>query len=225
MARPWKTLASVDTDEGALELRRRGDDPATADFLIVIAGRVLMTSTDRRSEEALATLAFDHLRTRAGARILIGGLGMAFTLRAALDALPDSARVTVAELNPDVLAWCKGPLGAVTQHAVDDPRVTVQLDDVARVIASTPVNTYDAILLDLYEGPNAQSQHADDPFYGPRALAAQRSALAKGGVLAVWAEDPDAAFERRFPIAGFVVTTHRIGGGGRRHVVYLGRCR
>lgn len=229
MARPWRTLATVRTDEGALELRQRGDDPATAEFLIVIGGRVLMTSASRRSEEALSTLAFAHLSSSGAARspsrprVLIGGLGMAFTLRAALDVLPAGAQVVVAELNPDVLAWCQGPLGPITRHAVADPRVRVELGDVARRIGATPAGSLDAILLDLYEGPNAQSQHANDPFYGPAALARTRTALAPGGVLGVWSEDADAAFAKRFGGAGFTVTTHRIGSGGRRHVVYLGR--
>ena len=219
MARPWRTLATVATGEGALELRQRGD----TDFLIVIGGRVLMTSASRSSEEALSTLAFEALRARAAPRVLIGGLGMAFTLRAALDVLPAAASVVVAELNPEILGWCRGPLGPSTRHAVDDPRVTVELADVARVIADAAPGSLDAILLDLYEGPNAASQEADDPFYGPAALARTRAALAPGGILGVWSEDADAPFAKRFAAAGFTVTTHRIGAGGRRHLVYLGR--
>jgi spermidine synthase len=222
VARPWKTLATVPNDEGALELRQRGDD----EFLIVIGGRVLMNSFSRSSEEALATLAFAHLDARreaAAPRVLIGGLGMGFTLRAALDSLPASASVVVAELDPEILAWCRGPLGPITRHAVGDPRVRVELADVARVIARANPGSYDAILLDLYEGPNAASQRPDDPFYSSRALASARAALAPGGVLGVWAEDADAAFHKRFAAGGFTVTTHRIGSGGRRHIVYLGR--
>ena len=219
MARPWRTLATVATDEGALELRQRGDD----EFLIVIGGRVLMNSSSRRSEEELATRAFAHLAGRPAPRVLVGGLGMGFTLRAALDALPVDARVVVAELNPDVLAWCRGPLGPITSHAVEDPRVRVELGDVSRVIAATPAATYDSILLDLYEGPNAATQDASDPFWGTGALQRSRAALVPGGVLGVWSEDADAAFAKRFGGAGFHLTTHRIGSGGRKHVVYLGR--
>ncbi len=211
-------LETIATDEGALELRQRGDD----EFLIVIAGRVLMTSAARRSEEALATLALAAIAGRAAPRVLIGGLGMAYTLRAALDALPATARVTVAELNPVVATWCRGPLAALTASAATDARVTIAITDVARAIASAPAS-YDAILLDLYEGPNAQSQRRDDPFYGAAALARSKAALRPGGVLAVWSEDPDAGFARRFEQAGFAVTTHRAGKGGRSHVVYLGR--
>lgn len=217
MTRPWRVLETIATDEGPLELRQRGDD----EFLIVIAGRVLMTSAARRSEEALATLALASIDSSAP-RVLIGGLGMAYTLRAALDALPANARVTVAELNPVVATWCRGPMAALTANAASDPRVTITIVDVARAIATAKAG-YDAILLDLYEGPNAQTQRADDPFYGAAALARSKAALRPGGVLAVWSEDPDAGFARRFEKAGFAVTTHRSGKGGRSHVVYLGR--
>jgi spermidine synthase len=101
--------------------------------------------------------------------------------------------------------------------------VTVKLEDVAKVIAAAPAARYDAILLDLYEGPNAASQRSDDPFYGPAALARAQKALRRSGILAVWSEDADAPFEKRFVAAGFDVKMHSIGQGGRRHVVYLGR--
>jgi len=213
---PWQTIATAQTDDGLLELRRRGD----SEFLIVIAGRVLMNSASRRSEEALATLACGGLKTSP--RVLIGGLGMAFTLRAALDCVGATAKITVAELNADIVAWCKGPLAASTAHAVDDPRVEIEIADVAAVIAAAKPRTYDAIVLDLYEGPNAATQRGDDPFYGNAALDRQVRALQPGGVLAVWSEDADAGFAKRMS-ARLQVTTHRIGGGGRRHVVYIGQ--
>lgn len=216
---PWTTLATVATPEGALELRRRGE----REFLILIDGRVLMTSRDRRSEEALATLACRPL-TAARPRVLIGGLGMAYTVRAALDALPATAELVVAELTPAVDAWCRGPLAPLTAGAVLDPRVRVVIDDVARVIAAAPPRHYDAIVLDLYEGPHAATQRADDPFYGRAALRRSHAALAAGGSLAVWSEEPDEPFARRFTAAGFELTTHRLGTT-RTHVVYLGRRR
>ena len=216
---PWKTLATVATAEGALELRQRGD----GGFLIVIAGRVLMTSNDRRSEQALASLACQALATPRP-RVLVGGLGMGYTVRAALDALPAAAEVVVAELTPEIEAWCRGPLAPLTGAALDDPRVRVVIGDVARVIARAPRGHYHAILLDLYEGPHAATQRADDPFYSTRALAATRAALAAGGVLAVWSEDPDDAFARRLSVAGFDVATHRLGKPAR-HTVYVGRRR
>jgi spermidine synthase len=213
MALPWTTVERVATREGPLELRRRGGD-----FLITIAGRVLMTSAARRSEEELARLA---LAGRPDARVLLGGLGMGFTLRAALDALSPAGRVVVCELTPEVAAWCRGPLAGLTGDALADPRVELRLEDVARAIRARSA-AYDAIVLDLYEGPNAATQRDDDPFYGDAALAAARQALRPRGVLAVWSEDPDAAFEQRLASAGFATARHRIGKGGRRHVVYLG---
>jgi spermidine synthase len=218
MTRPWQTIARVDTPEGALELRQRGD----GDFLITIAGRVLMTSQARRSEEALATLPLrDHAPGKLAA-VLVGGLGMGYTLRAALDLLPADARVTVVELNADVAAWCRGPLSQLTAGAVDDPRVTIAVADVSDHLTKVARGSYDAILFDLYEGPHAATQSPDDPLYGPGALVRAREALRPGGVFAVWSEEPDARFERRLGDAGFRVEKHRAGRGGRAHVVYLG---
>jgi spermidine synthase len=215
---PWKTLATVPTREGALQLRQRGD----CEFLIVIAGRVLMTSSERRSEEALATLGCAPIASRRAPRVLIGGLGMAYTLRAALDALPADAEVVVAELTPEVEHWCRGPLAVLTANAIGDPRVGVVIDDVSAVIAGAAPRSLDAILLDLYEGPHAATQRADDPFYGKSALARSHAALAPGGVLAVWSEEPDDPFVRRFRAAGFEVSAHRLGSS-RNHLVYVGR--
>ena len=215
---PWKMLATAATAEGTLELRRRGE----REFLIVIDGRVLMTTRDRRSEQALATLACAALT--GSPRVLIGGLGMAYTLRAALDVLPATAEVVVAELTAAVADWCRGPLAPLTGAAVLDPRVAVVIDDVAAVIAGAPRGRYDAILLDLYEGPHAATQRADDPFYGRAALGKSHAALAPGGTLAVWSEEPDDAFARRFTAAGFDVATHRLGKT-RSHIVYVGRRR
>jgi spermidine synthase len=218
VTRPWQVLANVPTPEGALELRQRGD----AEFLIVIGGRVLMTSQARRSEEALAALACKPLSGRPAPRVLVGGLGMGYTLRAALDVLPAGAKVVVAELTPEVVDWCRGPLAVLTDGAVRDPRVRVEVADVARVIANAAPGSYDAIVLDLYEGPHAATQRGDDPFYGAAALARSHAALAPGGVLAIWSEEPDAPFQRRLTAAGFQTTTHRSGKGGRAHIVYLG---
>jgi spermidine synthase len=215
MTRPWTTLASAPSSDGMLELRRRGE----SDYLITVGGRVLMNSFARASEEQLALLAL----SRTTKRVLIGGLGMGFTLRAALDALPRDASVVVAELNPVILEWCQGPLAAATNNAVGDPRVRVEIIDVARLIRNAAPNSFDAIVLDLYEGPNAQSQRRDDPFYSAAAIESQRTALAPNGVLAVWSEDPDTAYEKRLGHA-FRVKAHTItagGSGGRKHVVYL----
>jgi spermidine synthase len=206
----------VATTEGELQLRRRPPN----EFLILIDGRVLMSSADRRSEEAVATLACKELVGREAPRVLIGGLGMAFTLRAALDALPKTAQVTVAELTAEVETWCRGPLANLTGGAVLDPRVRVVIDDVARVIASVSPPGYDAIILDLYEGPHAVAR-GDEPFYGRTALARSHAALAPGGVLAIWSEDVNSGFRQRMTDAGFTTTVHH-PGGKRAYGVYLG---
>jgi spermidine synthase len=217
MTAPWHTLATVETEEGRLELRRRRDD-----WLMTIDGRVLMNSFSRASEEELARLAVERLGKRTPKQVLVSGLGMGFTLRALLDATPGTARVIVAEINAVVVEWCKGPLGVATDGAILDARVQVEVGDVAGVIARAPAGAFELILLDLYEGPNAATQAANDPFYGDAALARSHRALAPGGVLGVWSEDADAAFAKRFAAARFEVAKHSIGRGGRRHVVYLG---
>lgn len=217
MPAPWTLLASEPTPEGPLDLRQRG-----ADFLIQIGGRVLMNSAARRSEEALATRSLAG--APPGARVLLGGLGMGCTLRAALDTLPTDAIVDVAELNPIVAQWCEGPLAELTGAAVRDPRVRLRIVDVARWIAEAPAGAYDAILLDLYEGPHAASQRPDDPFYSVAALRRAGRALKRGGVLAIWAEILDAGFERRLAQAGLRPEVHRVKGGSSwEHVVYLAR--
>lgn len=215
---PWKTLASVVTSDGALELRQRGP----REFLITVGGRVLMTSEERTSEKAVATLACAQIRDRKPPRVLIGGLGMAYTLRAALDALPGSARVTVAELTAEVETWNRGPLALLTDAAVADPRVAVVITDVAKLIKSASPGSYDAIVLDLYEGPHHAAKRPNDPFYGHAALDRSFSALSPGGVLAIWSEEENAVFKRRMADVGFETTLHH-PGGSRAYVVYLGR--
>jgi spermidine synthase len=213
--RSWETLDAVDSPDGRLELRRRGE----SDFLITVAGRVLMNSAARRSEEALAREVCARLPRPQTPRALVGGLGMGLTLRAALDCLPGDARVVVAELNPVVVDWCRGPLAAVNARAVEDSRVEVVVADVAEVIRSARARRFDAIAIDLYEGPSG-GRDSDEPFYGRRALAETRAALVSGGVFGVWAERPDPGFERRLRAAGFAFESSRPGRGGLRHVVY-----
>lgn len=222
MALPWTTLASVPTPEGQLELRLRGEK----DFLITIDKRVLMTSSAHRSEALLAKLACDGLRKVPRARVLVSGLGMGFTLRAALDELEADAEVTVAELNPVVVEWCKGPLAALIGDAASDARVTTEINDVTRIIkgvAQTPnERRFDAIVLDLFEGPQTQL-HPDDPLYGLAATRAAKGALAPKGVYAVWGEGPSIGFERVLVAAGFSFQLERSGRGARRHCVYTAR--
>jgi len=221
MAQPWKVLDSVATDEGILELRQRGE----RDFLITVNSLVLMNSSLHRSEVALGELACGHLKQQANPRVLVGGLGMAFTLRAVLDSLPASGSVVVAELNPVVLEWCRGPLAFLTGAAASDPRVTVEIADVADVIRRSALgrNGFDAIVLDLYKGPHAKSHKVEDPLYGSTAIEMTRAALKPGGVFAVWGENYDQAFDKRLNAAGFSVFNDRPGRGGLRHVVYLAR--
>ncbi len=215
---PWITLERVATPDGPLELRQRG----SRDFIITIAGRILMTSVAHRSEDALARLACEGLGDRRRPRVLLGGLGMGYTLRAALDVLPPQAAIAVVDLNACVFDWCRGPLAGLTDRAVADRRVKVQVADVARVIADAGHGCYDAILLDLYEGPHQATNRASDPLYGASALRRAHTALRPGGVLAVWSEEADQPFETRFGAAGFRVSRNGGGKGGRTHFVYVG---
>ena len=217
MSRAWQTLDQRDTADGTLELRRRD----ALDLLICIDGRILMNSRASRSEEELGRRACEGLGN--GARVLVGGLGMGLTLRAVLDALPEASEVTVAELNPIVAEWCRGPLSAVSGDALSDPRVSLRIGDVADCIrdAVTRNASYDAIILDLFEGPHARSDAERDPFYGRQALLRSWRALTPGGVFAVWAEAPDAGFEARLRAQGFRLESHRPGRGGLRHWIAL----
>jgi spermidine synthase len=221
MAQPWKTIESIATDEGILELRQRGE----RDFMIMIGSQVLMNSLSNRSEVVLGQLGCGHLLESESPRVLVGGLGMGFTLKAVLDTLPSTARVVVAELNPAVHEWCRGTLAALTENAVDDPRVTVEIGDVASLIRKSAVNggesRFDAIILDQYRGPHAKTHHSDDPLYGSRAIENMRAALKPCGVVAVWGENYDEGFNNRLRSSGFTVTTDRPGRGGLRHVVFL----
>ncbi|MFH1990865.1 MAG: spermidine synthase [Pseudomonadota bacterium] len=223
MATPWRTLDSIDIDEGFLDLRQRGE----TDFLITINGRVLMNASANMSEIALAELACESLKNKKNPRVLVGGLGMGFTLKAALDNLPVDAEVVVAELNPILVNWCRGPIAHLTGGAVDDPRVTVVIDDVAAVIRLAAMkgneDRFDAIILDLYEGPRRGDPGQGEYLYGDRALALSSSALKANGVFAVWSEDPAKTFEKRLRAAGFCVNPQRPGRGGRRHVVYIAK--
>ena len=213
---PWKVLATVTTSGGALQLRQRGP----REFLITIDGRCLMTSAERTSEQAVATLACEQIRDRKVPRVLIGGLGMAYTVRAALDALPRTAHVTVAELTAQVEDWNRGPLAVLTDAALADPRVAVVIDDVANVIRTAAPAAFDAIVLDLYEGPHHAAKRPNDPFYGRAALDRSYAALSAGGVLAIWSEEENAVFKKRLGAAGFATTLHK-PGGSRAYVVYL----
>jgi len=220
--KPWETLATTRTPDGStLELRRHdGEYVIRAE-----AGYDLMTSRMHGSEDAMMSLACPS--PRPGARVLIGGLGMGYTLRATLDLLPPDGQAVVGELNPDVVEWNRGPLGPLAGHPLDDPRTEVVVGDVAKVIRKG-VQEFDAILLDVDNGPKAPTQPGNLWLYTPGGLAASHKALRPGGALAVWSVDNEAGFERQLRSAGFVPTTHQVtahGTRGKRHIVFVGRRR
>jgi spermidine synthase len=223
MAQPWKTLASVATDEGILELRQRG----TRDFLITVGGLVLMNSLANRSEIVLGQLGCQPIKDHPAPRVLIGGLGMGYTLKAALDVLPARAQVVVAELNPVVVEWCRGPLALLTDGAVNDSRVTVEIGNVADLVQRTARDAtrekFDAIVFDLYKGPHFRTDQRNDPLYGSRAIDNAFTALRADGVFTVWGENYDEGFDKRLQAAGFVTRHERPGRGGYRHVVFVAR--
>jgi spermidine synthase len=217
---PWVQLgtASVPGERDALRLMRRGDE-----FAIMVGATELMSSRRSGSEEAQAALACARLGDRPHARLLIGGLGMGFTLRAALAGLGPGARVVVAEIVPEVVAWARGPLAHLFAGSLDDPRVELLVDDVSRVIQSAPAQ-YDAILLDVDNGPEGLTRRANDRLYDMWGLKRARFALRANGILAVWSGSPDRKFKARLQRAGFDVDEMRVhahGGSGRRHVVWL----
>jgi len=195
------------------------------DYMIVLDRNELMNSRMSGSEEQLATLTVARLRSRTNPRLLIGGYGMGFTLRAVLAVLPGQASVVVAELVPEIIAWARGPMAELTAGCLDDPRVTVIEGDVAAAIAAAR-GSYDAILLDVDNGPDGLTRPGNDGLYSMRGLAAAKAALRTGGVLAVWSAAPDAAFTRRLRDAGFAVeevgVKARSNGKGPRHVIWFG---
>jgi len=198
------------------------------DFMIVMGHNELMSTRMRFSEEQLAELTLARL-DGAAPRLLIGGYGMGFTLRAALAARPD-VRVTVAELMPQIIAWARGPMAALTGDCLDDPRVTLAMGDVAAVIddaADGTTDRYDAILLDVDNGPDGLVRAENGRLYSFAGLRSAKAALAPGGVLAVWSAARDAAFTRRLEKAGFEVeeleVRARPNNKGPRHTIWFAR--
>ena len=218
---PWQPLSTATMPGGGGELRllRRGQE-----FSIMAEGGIeLMNSRLSGSEEALASLTAERLKGRSRQRVLIGGLGMGFTLRAALAAWPADARIVVGELVPEVVDWARGPMAEVHGASLDDPRVSIAVGDVREQIRGQGV--WDAILLDVDNGPEGLTRRANDSLYDSAGLAAARAALTPGGVLAVWSSAPHAPFSKRVRSAGFAVEELKVKAGpGRRkasHVLWL----
>lgn len=215
---PWVTHATTTTPEGGVMSLVQRD----TEWVIRAESGDLMSSRMHGSEEAMAKLA---KCPKDGARVLVGGLGMGFTLRAALDELPPSGRVTVAELLPAIVEWNRGVLGPLAGHPLADPRVEVALGDVAQTLRATAV--WDSILMDVDNGPSAFSQARNDALYTVGGLQRMRGALRRGGVLAVWSAFEDRAFEGRMRQSGFKTEVHKVrargAAGGPRHWIYLGR--
>lgn len=216
---PWQELerAAIPGEAQPMVLLRRGHE-----YVIRVGAVALMASTAHGSEEALADLACAALAGRAAVRVLVGGLGMGFTLAAVLRALPADGHVTVAELVPAVVEWNRGALAPLAGRPLDDARVTVHLGDVAAAYGAA--GTWDAILLDVDNGPGGFTRGGNDALYSADGLAAAHAALAPGGVLAVWSVAPDDAFTHRLRRAGFVPeerTVRARAARGGRHTLWI----
>ncbi|WP_420408844.1 spermidine synthase [Hoeflea sp.] len=217
---PWERLDAVTLEDGIdLKLMRRGTE-----YSIMLGTNELMNSRLSGSEEALATYAVDRLGDRPAPRIMIGGLGMGFTLRAALRLLPPDAQVTVCELVPEVIEWAKGPMAPVFEGCLEDPRVMLHQGDVGRLVRSGHEN-WEAILLDVDNGPEGLTRQGNDALYSAQGLATACRALVKGGVYSVWSSAPDPAFTRRLKQAGFKVeerpTRASTRKRGARHMIWV----
>ena len=217
---PRELLDTADVPGGEpLRLFRRG-----ADFMIVLERNELMNSRMSGSEEALAEMTIERLG-RKDPHLLIGGYGMGFTMRKALALLGPNAVVSVAELVPKIIDWARGPMAEMTAGGLDDPRAHVELVDVARAIGRAQ-GVYDAILLDVDNGPDGLTRPGNDGLYSMTGLKIAKAALKPGGVLAVWSAAPDARFAKRMHDAGFqvdeVAVKARQNGKGPRHVIWFG---
>ena len=217
---PRELVAVADVPDGPpLRLVRHGND-----FVIMLERNELMNSRVGGSEAALGEMSCDRLDMRSGVRILIGGYGMGFTLRAVLARVAEDARVTVAELVPQVIDWARGPMRVLTGSCLDDPRVEIRIQDVADSIRE---GGWDAMLLDVDNGPDGLTRAANDRLYSAAGLAAARAGLRPRGILAVWSAGSDAAFRRRLDQAGFEVEEVRVraraNGKGPIHTIWFAR--
>ncbi|MDE8653783.1 spermidine synthase [Novosphingobium album (ex Liu et al. 2023)] len=221
---PRELLGTAQVPGGEeLRLYRHGRD-----FMIVLDRNELMSTRRSGSEEALATMAWERIRTARQPHLLIGGYGMGFTLRAALGVLPADATVTVVELVPEIIAWARGPMAEVAAGCLDDPRVTLIQADVAQFIAGARAD-YDAILLDVDNGPDGLVREDNNVLYSGSGLREAKRALTPDGVLAIWSAGPDPAFARRLEKHGFDVDEVRVSarsnGKGAKHTIWFARPR
>jgi spermidine synthase len=218
---PWQQIDTARVPGASVELRlmRRG-----AEFSMMLGQNELMNSRLSGSEEALATLACRRLEAVKRPHLLIGGLGMGFTLRAALAVLGPGARITVAELVPAVIAWARGPMADIFGGSLDDPRASIRNADVIEVIQSHP-SAFDAILLDVDNGPEGLIRKANDALYDIKGLKAIRRSLRPGGIAAVWSSGPNAQFSKRLGDAGFDVNEVAVRATAKRsgahHVIWF----
>ena len=205
---------------GELRLMQRGGEFS----IMAERGNELMNSRVHGSEEALAALAAAQIQGRPAPKVLIGGLGMGFTLRAVLAALPKAAQVTVAEIVPKVVEWARGPLAEVVGDSLEDPRVTLHAGDVADLIDEAD-QAWDAILLDVDNGPGGLTRAGNDSLYDAPGLARAKRAVSRGGVLGVWSAGPELGFTPRLRRAGFRTQEHQVratgGRKGARHVIWI----
>jgi spermidine synthase len=220
--KPRQVLDRSTTPDGAsIEIAREGDD-----YVIRVDHRLLMSSSASRSEEAMAGVAVDALRGRRAPRVLVGGLGMGYTLRAALDAFDRDAKIVVAELIPQIVEYNRGVLGSLAGHPLSDRRVTTYEGDVRRLLAQ---GGWDAVLLDVDNGPHAFTTHTNGSLYGDVGTRRLASALTTGGVLVVWSAYPSKAFERRLRRAGLDCEVRSVfrreGGRGGSHFLFVARAR
>ena len=219
---PWKLLDTAQTPGDGSELRLYERDN---EFSIKVGNYELMNSRVYGSEDALGKLGCQKIAKHPRARVLIGGLGMGYTVMSALDELGDTAQVVVAELIPEVVQWNRGVLAGLAGHPLDDDRVSVHEFDVAELI-KTPEGGYNAILLDVDNGPQGLTVKENDWLYSPNGLDTTFAALKPKGVLAVWSSGPEAAFAKRLRRAGFEVEEVGLrargkGKGGAHYTVYL----
>ena len=218
---PWEKIdtARVPGSDGELRLMRRGKE-----FSIMLGTNELMNSRLSGSEAALATLAAKKIEAVKNPHVLIGGLGMGFTLRAALGAFGSKAKIVQVELVPAVVAWARGPMADIFGDSLGDPRVSIREADVSEIIRSHRP-AFDAILLDVDNGPEGLTRKANDALYNSAGLKAAYTALRPGGVLAVWSSGPNPAFAKRLRSAGFDVNEVNVRatgrGGGARHIIWI----